>query len=250
MFQTLRYNLDNPGSKLQWWQITGKKKAKKMIEKSLKDGRRILEFLNSLNVPVYILPGNWDFTGNKSSDWNFLRKDYYHSYLIKSLKNIVDCHHKKIKIKGYEFIGHGIISGPEFPQNKKDFPKDKKELVKKRKEYVRQYKKVDELFKKAKSPVIFLSHNVPYNTPLDKIVNLSSPRNGQHFGSIIARKMIEKYNPLVCIGGHMHEHFGKCKLSKTTVINAGFGSYVNTLLELEGNKIKKLKFYNNELVNY
>ena len=52
MFQALRYNLDNQGSKLQWWQITGKKKARKMIEKSLKDGRKILEFLNSFDRAV------------------------------------------------------------------------------------------------------------------------------------------------------------------------------------------------------
>ncbi len=55
--------------------------------------------------------------------------------------------------------------------------------------------------------------------------------------------MIEKFQPLVCIGGHMHEHFGKCKIKKTTVINTGFGSNVNTMMELEGNKIKKLEFH-------
>jgi hypothetical protein len=36
----------------------------------------------------------------------------------------------------------------------------------------------------------------------------------------------------------MHEHFGKCKLGKTICINSGFGSNVNTLIELNGDKIK------------
>jgi Icc-related predicted phosphoesterase len=60
MFQSLKLNLDDPKDKTTWFDICGKKEAKKMIQKSLKDGRKILEFLNSLNVPIYITPGNWD----------------------------------------------------------------------------------------------------------------------------------------------------------------------------------------------
>jgi len=40
----------------------------------------------------------------------------------------------------------------------------------------------------------------------------------------------------------MHEHFGKDKLGSTTIINAGFGSYVNTILEINNDKITKLEF--------
>ena len=85
---------------------------------------------------------------------------------------------------------------------------------------------------------------MPFNTKLDKITDKKSLRYGYHYGSLVARKMIDKYRPLVCIGGHMHEHFGKDKVGKTICINAGFGSYVNTFLELKGDKIKKLEFYN------
>ena len=38
----------------------GKAKAKKMVQKSLKDGRTILKQLNALKVPIYVVPGNWD----------------------------------------------------------------------------------------------------------------------------------------------------------------------------------------------
>ena len=41
----------------------------------------------------------------------------------------------------------------------------------------------------------------------------------------------------------MHEHFAKQKLGKTICMNTGFGSYVNILMELKGNKIRKLEFY-------
>ena len=50
----------------------------------------------------------------------------------------------------------------------------------------------------------------------------------------------------MCIGAHMHEHFSKCKLGKTTCINAGFGGKVNVLLEIDQGKIKQLKFYPKE----
>ncbi|MBU1246052.1 MAG: hypothetical protein KKB27_03580, partial [Nanoarchaeota archaeon] len=150
----------------------------------------------------------------------------------------------KIKnFKDYQLVGYGKCNSPEYPQYKSDIKKKTYgDLKKAKKKYKKLLQRYDTLFKKGKKPLVFLSHNVPFNTPLDQIVNKDSPRNGDHFGSVIAKRMIEKYQPLVCIGGHMHEHFGKCKIGKTTCINSGYGSYVNTFMELEENKIKKLEF--------
>ena len=75
------------------------------------------------------------------------------------------------------------------------------------------------------------------------IITDKSPRKGQHFGSLIVREMINKYEPLVDIAGHMHEHFGKCKIGRTICINAGYGPNKNILLEIENNKIKSLEFH-------
>lgn len=50
MFQALRENLENPDSKTKWYDIVGKREARKMIKKSLSDGREILEKLNSFGV--------------------------------------------------------------------------------------------------------------------------------------------------------------------------------------------------------
>ncbi len=243
MFQALRERLQNPDSKVEWYDLIGKEKAKNLIKKSLSDGRKILEKLNYLNIPIYIVPGNWDWTKDKDSDWNFLKQDHYKT-LVKGLPNIIDVHHKIVKIDDYQIIGHGISSGPEYPQYKEELKNLKpKELIKKKAEYNIDFKKISSLFKKASKPIIFLSHNVPFNTPIDKITNKESPRYGYHYGSLIARKIIDKYHPLICIGGHMHEHFTKCKIGKTTAINSGFGSNVNVLIELSGNKIKKIEFH-------
>jgi len=239
MFQALK----EPDSKIKWYDLVGKREARKMIEKSLSDGRKILEFLDSFGVPVYVVPGNWDWTGDKESDWDFLKQDHYKT-LIKGLSNIVDVHYKIADIKDYQIIGYGISSAPEYPQYKEEMEKLKpEELAKRKRKYERNLEKVSSLFEKASKPIIFLSHNVPFNTPLDKITNKDSPRYGYHYGSLVVREMVERYQPLVCIGGHMHEHFGKCKIGRTVCINSGFGSKVNVELELSGNKIKKLKFY-------
>jgi Icc-related predicted phosphoesterase len=241
-FEALRERLKNPKSKVSWWSLAGEKKAKQYLNLSLKNGRKVLEHLNSFGKPVYIVPGNWDWTGDPGPAW--LKKNHYPS-LYRGLENIIDVYHARKSFSGYSLIGHGITAGPEYPQyarDKKGFTK--KELAKKRMQYEKLYAKVGGLFKSAQQPIIYLSHNVPFNTPLDKINNPLSPRDGDHFGSLVSRKIIEKYQPIVCIGGHMHEHFDRCNIGKTVCINTGFGSNVNVLLELNGSRVRTT-FYRN-----
>ncbi len=232
LFLEVKIRMKNPKAKTNLEDIVGRKKLKRLLKRSFDDGRKILKKLNSFGVPVYVIPGNWESDNKK------------YKRLIKGLKNIVDCHHKIVNARHYSFIGHGFIAGPEFPQHRDELKGiGRKGLRILKKEYMKDYRKVHSLFKKAKKPVIFLSHNVPFNTPLDKIVNPQSPRHGLHYGSVIARKIIDRHQPLLCIGGHMHEHFKEHKMRKTTAINAGFGPKVNILLDLDGNRIKKMQFY-------
>lgn len=245
MFKAYKEHLKNPDSKLQWYDMPGKRKAKEMIKKSLADGRKVLEYLDSFGVPVYIVPGNWDFTKSYGHywEWEYLHRDHYKN-LLNGLTNIIDVNNKRIDINGFQIIGYGISSAPEYPQHKDIIDMlTKSELKKKKQAYGKLFRKFSSLFKKAKKPVIFLSHNVPFNTPIDKINDKNSPRYGYHFGSLLVREIIDKHQPLICIGAHMHEHFGKCKLGKTVALNSGYGSNVNILMELKDNEIKKLKFY-------
>lgn len=231
-----------------WYDLTGKKKAKEMVKKSLEDGRKILEFLNSFGVPVYVVPGNWDWIERPYS-WEFLRKDYYHTFLLKGLENVIDVHQKSVDVGDIEIVGNGITSEPELPQHKELLEKlSKEELNARKKDYEKRYGAIDRLLKKAKKPVLFLSHNVPFGTKIDQIVNPSSPRNGYHYGSFLTREIIDKYQPLICIGGHMHEHFDKCNVGKTVCINSGYGSNVNVFLEIVDGKIKKLEFFDGKKV--
>lgn len=232
----------NPYNHKNWWDFVDKKKAKRFVDNSIKRGRAVLQKLNSYNVPVYVIPGNWDFA-IKDREWKYVNRNLYHEYIIKGLKNVKDIHRKIIRVDDYNIIGYGLVNGPELLKYRyyKNIPKDRYKINVQN--YKKLLKKYDKLFKKAKLPVILLAHNVPYNTPLDKIVNKSSPMNGKHYGSNLAREMILRHKPLLCIGAHMHEHYGTCKLGRTLVLNAGFGGEKNTLIELQDGKIKDIKFY-------
>ena len=269
MFRSLRLklkysqkqNIDNQNKKTtnkekHWYDLTGKLKAKKLIFQSLRDGRKVLEHLNTVGqthgIPIFIVPGNWDWTPDPESGWSFLKKNLWKD-LPKGLRNIIDLDYKKLDLldsdeNKYSIIGYGVSSGPEFPPvllglKNKQLRKDERKA---KKEYQKIYHKLSKFFKKAKKQKIrpiFLSHNVPFYTKLDKIKNKESPRDGQHFGSLIARQIIEEHQPIVCIGGHMHEHFGKCKVRKTTVINAGFGAKKHVFLDVNKNKILRINFH-------
>ena len=117
----------------------------------------------------------------------------------------------------YQIIGHGMTSGPEEHYD----------------DYQAQLSIVDELFLKATKPIIFLTHNVVHDTKLDEIKDKESPRFGQHFGSTLARKMIKKHQPIISIGGHMHENPGTTKIGNTICLNAGFGKDANVFIDLE-----------------
>lgn len=66
-----------------------------------------------------------------------------------------------------------------------------------------------------KIPRIFISHVPPYNTEVDKLYN------GKHVGSKSIRLLIEKYQPDLCIVGHIHEAKGKDTILNTPIYNPG-----------------------------
>jgi Icc-related predicted phosphoesterase len=242
-FKQIAKKMKDPSYKFSpWYEVLGRRKAKQMIDKSLLKARRIVEYLASFNVPVYIVPGNSDLDAEPMSRWDFMKYDFFGG-LLWELENVENIHGQIADIGEFRLIGYGYSYGPEFPQVKEDkefFSRE--ELSSKMKSYQNKLTEMDGLFRKAKKPVIFLSHNVPYNTPIDKIEAKSSPRYGFHYGSLVAREMIDKYKPAVFIGGHMHEHYRKIQLGKTTCIAAGFGSNAVTLLETEKGGVKRVRF--------
>jgi Icc-related predicted phosphoesterase len=69
-----------------------------------------------------------------------------------------------------------------------------------------------------------------------------------HVGSRAVAKMIEKYQPLLGLHGHIHESRGVQKIRKTTIINPGSeyseGILKGVVLVLEQGKVKDYIFTN------
>jgi len=79
---------------------------------------------------------------------------------------------------------------------------------------------------KNKSQAIFNFHAPPYGYALDLAPELTADLiqaadRRIHVGSRAVTKMIDKYQPLLGLHGHIHESRGVQKIKKTTIINPG-----------------------------
>jgi Icc-related predicted phosphoesterase len=209
---------------IRLWEILGKKKVKTGILKDLKKGKIVLNILNKMPIKVFSVIGNMDYTRmhdcydvgktlwKKAKIWKWEMQNFF-SPIIKKYKNIKMFEYKAVKFGDVVFIGG---YGHTFPGHVKS------------KNYKKYKKKLDKLFKKFRKEnknkkVIFVFHNMPYNCKLDVIRDKEADERakGKHYGSKLIRRIINKYRPVLGIGGHMHENQGKCKIGKTTVINTG-----------------------------
>lgn len=240
------------GKDVELWEIIGKKKYKKLVMKDLRMAEKALSKLNKIKVPVFTVLGNIDWpsfddvaddkkVGKTMPNWD--RKEKL-AEKLKKYKNIHRFDYKALRFGDYFFIG---MRGHSFPGRVKSkaFRKHKKIL-----------EKLFNKFKKEK--IIFVSHNIAHNTKLD-IVSLkakkfalksSGKKHGtilkarkRHYGSKLARRIIEKYHPLLHLGGHIHESFGKDKIRRTILVNPGaVHEGKAAIIELNKGKIIKIRF--------
>jgi Icc-related predicted phosphoesterase len=225
------------------WEVIGKRKYKEITLRDLRKGEEVLKKLNDLSVPIITTIGNYDKTHvldtydlKKTKGWKWDEQDFFVS-MIKKFKNIKRFDYKYVKFKNLIFIGgYGGSSPGEI----------------KSKNYKKYKNKLENLFKKLKKEnknkkVIFIFHNLPYNCKLDVIRDKNAPEivKGEHYGSKLIRGIINKYQPILGIGGHMHENQGKCKIGKTLIINTGAaceGKAVLIDFDDEKGKVKNVKF--------
>lgn len=209
------------GSEKEWYEIFGEEDAKEAVEESIAEGKQILKQLNEVGVPVYIVPGNWDWTG-EDSEWSFLEGIGY-TEMLEEFENIRDLNFEKEQFEDWSFVGYGPCSGPEIPQYEDDEPETTEEKEEIREEYEEKKEKLFDLMKNSGKTVL-LSHNAPQNTSLDEIDNPNSPVHGRHYGSVIVRDIIEEFSPEYDIAGHMHEAEGREKVEETECLNTGLNT--------------------------
>jgi Icc-related predicted phosphoesterase len=88
--------------------------------------------------------------------------------------------------------------------------------------------------------MILVSHQPPVNTLNDQV------SEGVHVGSRAVRTFIEKYQPLVCFTGHIHEGISIDTIGKTKIVNPGplwYGKYAYARItegRIEELEIKKI----------
>jgi len=138
------------------------------------------------------------------------------------IQNFINlAHNKIIKVARYSLIGYN--GRPLYI-----FEKENKEQWAFEEE--KAYKDLEMLFKKVNpSKTILLTHAPPYQIldQVDKnyrkyaIGTYGKKAIEGHIGSIAFRKIVEKYQPLIHIFGHIHESKGVKKLNNTTCINTG-----------------------------
>jgi len=238
IFEHIRKRMEDPDYDGEWWDPIGEKEADRRSKAEMERGREILEKLASYGKPVITIPGNTDATER----WG--PENHFSKFMIKGLKKVEDAHMRLIETPSFSVIGYGETSHPELPADNENKLYTKKELKEINRDFEKLERKYDRLFKKAlklKKPIILLGHNVPYDTKLDLIKNKKSPRFGEHLGSNLIRNLIEKYQPLLCLGGHMHDSKGACYINDTLCINLGEGSKANIYFEIHGSELKKMK---------
>jgi Icc-related predicted phosphoesterase len=258
--QWMKYIKSNPKIGIEQFLINklGKRKLAQLEKKSLIEGNKILRYLDGFGKPIFFVAGNWDQSYGKSrikdiekSDYHYLKAFYdfwlgdkINPKLIKGVKNIRNCMYRLHEFQGLNIIGYGLSSAPEKKPVSRKWDLSNLEKISLDVSYKRIIEKLDNAYSKRdkKLPTILLSHNIPYDTKLDTITNKESYAYKKHLGSTVARQFCTRYQPLLCFGGHIHDHHGKDKIKKTTVVNVGYGKNAGALVEIKNNKIKKITF--------
>ncbi len=177
------------------------------------------------NIRCFITPGNDD----KFCIDEFLESDY-----------VTNPEGKVLEFDGYEIMTTGFsnISPWKCPR---DISED------------RLYEKLEKMAAQVKTPLkaIFCTHDPPYDTLLDLAPKLDSQRRPAmgavqtelaHVGSTSVRKIIEKYQPIAGLHGHIHESKGVVTIGNTLCINPGSeyaeGILHGAVLNLSDGKIK------------
>lgn len=199
----------------------------KMLER-LREWIAIAEdFVRKNNIQVYIMPGNDDISEIDE--------------IIEQSECIENPNEKVIQITDDHEMAASAYSNITPWKCPRDIEEDELEA------------KLEKLISNVKNAtnLIFVSHVPPYNTKIDLAPALTDDlkyvtKGGTivmiHVGSSAVRKIIEKYQPLVGLHGHIHESRGFDKIGKTMIFNPGseYGEGIlhGVLVAVEKDKIK------------
>lgn len=182
--------------------------------------------LHGTAYKVYMAPGNDDH----------MEVDQ----VIEDSEAIVNCNNKKVMVGDHEMVTFAWTN-PTPWNTPREKPDEELEPM------------LEELIAKVndKSNAIFNFHAPPYGFALDLAPELNkdlvqAADRKIHVGSRAVANMIQKYQPLIGLHGHIHESRGAQKIKRTMIINPGSeyseGILKGALVVLEKGKVKDYVF--------
>jgi uncharacterized protein len=184
------------------------------------------ERLEGSTYKVYMAPGNDDH--------------FEVDQVIEDCNAIVNCNNRNVPVGDHEMITFAWTNPTPWntPREKPD-----EELEPMLEELIAQVKD--------KSDAIFNFHVPPYGFALDLAPELNkdlvqAADRKIHVGSRAVANMIQKYQPLIGLHGHIHESRGAQKIKRTLIINPGSeyseGILKGAVITLEKGKVKDYVF--------
>lgn len=224
-----------------WTKKVGKKKTEEYILKDYNSGKKIINQLDRLKVPIYSSLGNWDFKGTKTEkqrSGGLKLKSY--SNIIKKTNNLHLLNRRIAKIRGLKVYGFGGQVTASIYLTKEGGMKQ----VRIKRYKIRHANEKKQLFKRGRKNIDILLAHYPAQGYFDVVRwKGENPMNGKHIGFKPYTEFIKKYQPKLFVCGHMHEYQGIKKLRKTTIISTGDAQRGKAaLIEIEGGKINNIKF--------
>ena len=153
-----------------------------------REAHQVVDSIRSVNPRILAVSGNCDYPDVED-------------YLIKEGLSI---HRRSVVLDGVGFVGvGGSLTCPGRTPNEASEDDFEQYLT----------EAVSEL--PPNVPLILVAHQPPFETVND-MTNI-----GKHVGSRSLRGFIERYQPLICFTGHIHEGIGVDAIGETKIVNPG-----------------------------
>ncbi|WP_440059494.1 metallophosphoesterase family protein [Thermogladius sp. 4427co] len=202
-----------------------------MVEKMVERIRSWLDLLvsrvDTRRVTTIVMPGNDDELAIDS-----VIREYEDKGVVYPLEKVVTI--EKLEVVSSPYVNPTPWKTPR-EMEEKDLEKHLEKLI-------------SRLRDPGKS--IFNFHAPPYNTMLDlapkltkdlRVVTVAGVPQYEHVGSKAVRKVIEKYQPVIGLHGHIHESGGQDKIGRTIVVNPGSeyseGVLKAYIVEIDGDRL-------------
>jgi Icc-related predicted phosphoesterase len=184
------------------------------------------ERLADSEVRCFLMPGNDDPPGIEEA--------------LARARRVEACDERIVEFDGYEMVSLGYSNITPFHSPRE---LDEHEL----------YRRVERLAEQLDGGgrAIFNLHVPPYDSTLDTAAeldeNLSVVTIGAEpklipVGSTAVRELIERYQPLLALHGHVHESPGATRIGRTLCVNPGSayhtGRIAGCLVKLEGERVR------------